>query len=77
MFRKRDKIRYIVRDIKDALKNKELKVTINDEECKVLGRVGMYHVSCDITGKDAKINDEVIFNVNPMFVDSDIRREYK
>jgi len=77
MFRKRDKLRYIVRDIKDSFKNKSLYVEINGEKCKVLGRIGMYHVSVDITGKEIKINDEAIFNVSPMYVDSNIRREFK
>ena len=77
MFRKRDRLRYIIRDIKDAFKKKDLYVKINDENCKVLGRLGMYHVSCDITEKNVSLNDEVIFNVSPMFVDSNIRREYR
>lgn len=77
MFRGIDKLRYIVRDIKDAFKNKDLYVEINGEKCKVLGRIGMFHVSVDITGKDVKINDEVIFNVKPIYVDSSIRREYR
>lgn len=76
MFRKIDKLRYIVRDIKNALKKEELYVTINGEKCKVLGRLGMFHVSVDITGKDIKINDEVRFNVSPMFVDSSTIRNY-
>ena len=77
MFRKRDKLRYIVRDIKDSLKDKNLYVEIKGHKCKVLGRIGMFHVSVDITGKDIEINDEVILNVSPMFVDSSIRREYR
>lgn len=77
MFRKRDRLRYIIRDIKDSFKDKKLYVTINNEKCKILGRVGMYHITCDITEKNIQINDEVIFNVNPMYVDSCIRREYR
>ncbi len=77
MFRKRDRLRYIVRDIKDYFKNKNLYVEINGEKCKVLGRIGMFHVSCDITGKNIKVKDEAIFNVSPMYVDSSIRREYR
>ena len=77
MFRLRDKLRYIVRDTKDFFKKQELYVKINEQKCKVLGRIGMYHVSADITGKDVNINDEVLFEVNPMYVDSGIRREYK
>lgn len=77
MFRKIDKLRYIVRDIKDYFKKQELYVEINGEKCKILGRTGMYHVSCDITDKNVSLNDEVIFNVSPMYVDSNIRREYR
>ena len=76
MFRKIDKIRYIIRDIKDALKKQQIYVTINGEKCKVLGRLGMFHVSVDITGKNIKINDEVRFEVSPMLVDSNIVRDY-
>lgn len=84
MFRKRDRLRYIVRDCKDSLKDKSLYVDIlckdgskkEYKRCKVLGRLGMYHISVDITGKPIKIGDEVKLNVSPMFVDSTIRREY-
>lgn len=76
MFRKRDKLRYIIRDIKDSIKDKNLYVTINGEKCRVLGRIGMYHITVDITGKNIKINDEAILNIRPMYVDSSIRREY-
>ena len=77
MFRPIDKLRYVVRDAKDAFKNKKIYVTINGEKCEVLGRLGMFHVSVDITGKNIKINDEVHFNVSPMFVDSRLERVYE
>ena len=77
MFRKRDKLRYIIRDIKDSFKDKSLYVEINGAKCKVLGRIGMYHISVDVTAKKANINDEVILNVSPMYIDNRIRREYK
>ena len=77
MFRIRDKLRYIVRDIKDSFKDKNLYVEINGKKCKILGRIGMYNVVADITGKDIKINDEAKFSVSPMYVDSTIRREYR
>ena len=76
MFRAIDKLRYIIRDIKDAFKNKKLYVTINGERCEVLGRLGMYHVSVDVSNRQVKLNDEVHFDVSPMFVDSNIEREY-
>lgn len=77
MFRAVDKIRYIVRDIKDSMKKQALYVKIGDYNCKILGRVGTFHITCDITNKDINIGDKVIFNINPKFVDSSIRREYR
>ena len=77
MFRPIDKLRYIVRDTKDAFKNKKIYVTINGKKCEVLGRLGMFHVSVDITGQDIKIGDDVQFNVIPMFVDSSLIRVYE
>ena len=84
MFRKIDRLRYVVRDIKDSFKDKSLYVNVmcktgskrEYSRCKVLGRIGMYHISVDVTGKDVKIGDEVKLDVSPMFVDSSIRREY-
>lgn len=80
MFRSIDRLRYIVRDIKDSFKDKSLYVYImvngKYEKCRVLGRIGMYHITVDVTGLDVKIGDEVKLNVNPIFVDSRIRREY-
>ena len=76
MFRTVDKIRYIVRDIKDALKKQQMYVNINNQNCPILGRVGTYHVTVDITGKDIKIGDEVIFNANIKHVDSSVKREW-
>lgn len=77
MFRTIDKLRYIVRSTKDFFKKEKLYVEINGQKCKVLGRVGMYHITVDVTGKDVNINDEVKLCVNPIYVDSRIRREYK
>ena len=77
MLRKRDKLRYIVRDIKDAFKDKRIFVTINQERCPVLGMCGTYHITVDITGKDVKIGDEVILDTNIKLVNSEIRRNWK
>lgn len=77
MFRPIDKLRYIVRDIKDSIKRQTLKVEIKGKTYPILGRLGMYHVCVDITNTNITLDDEVKFQVNPIFVDSSIRREYK
>lgn len=76
MFRTVDKLRYISRDIKNAFKNQQLFVTINSKKYPILGRIGTYHVTVDITGSNVKIGDEVIFNANLKYIDSSLRREW-
>ena len=76
MFRTVDKLRYISRDIKNAFKNQQLFVTINNKKYPILGRIGTYHVTVDITGSNVKIGDEVIFNANLKYIDSSLRREW-
>ena len=77
MFRLVDRLRYIVRDIKDFFKNQNMYVKIGDTKCKVLGRIGTYHIVCDITGKNVNIGEKAIININPKYIDSSIRREYR
>lgn len=76
MFRTVDKLRYISRDIKNAFKKQQLFVTINSKKYPILGRIGTYHVTVDITGSNVKIGDEVIFNANLKYIDSSVRREW-
>ena len=76
MFQKKDKLRNILSMVKRFLKKEALYVTISGQKCKILGRVGTFHVTADITGKDIKIGDKVEFEVKPIFVNPNIRREY-
>lgn len=77
MFRTIDKLRYIVRDIKDFFKKQKIYIKIKDKNYEIIGRIGTYHIICNISNSDIKIGDKVIINVNPKFVDSSIRREYR
>ena len=77
MFRTVDKLRYIVRDMKDFFKKQAKYVKLNNQNCKILGRIGTYHVTCDVTNKDVKIGDKAIFSINPKFVDSSVERDYR
>ena len=77
VYRFRDKLRYIYHDAKDFFTNKQLKVTIQDKKYTVMGKIGMYHMAIDITGHDEiQINDDVYLDINPLYVDSKIKREY-
>ena len=76
MFRPIDKLRYVVREFKNLFKKENLFVEINGKKYTVIGRLGMYHIAVDITGADVNINDEVKIQINPIYVDSKIKREW-
>lgn len=77
MFRTIDKIRYLVQSMKAFMKKQAIYVKIKGSNCEVLGRIGTYHVVCDIGQKNIKIGDTAIFPVNTKFVDPKLRREYR
>lgn len=77
MFRTIDKIRNLIQSIKAFAKKQAIYVEINGSKCEVLGRIGTYHVVCDIGQKNIKIGDTAIFPVNTKFVDPKLRREYR
>ncbi|MDO5555343.1 MAG: hypothetical protein Q4G09_01415 [Clostridia bacterium] len=76
MFRFVDKLRALSHTTKSFLKRNSLRVTINGKKYNIIGKVGMYHMAIDITNSDIKINDYVYLDINPLHVDSKIRREY-
>lgn len=76
MFRFIDKLRYIFHETKNLFKKQGLYVKVNRENCKVLGRIGMCHIAVDITGKNVKIDDEAEVSINPIYVNSNIKRVY-
>ena len=50
-----NKVRDVIQAIKSLFKNTKLYVEINNKRYPILGRIGMYHVTVDITGEDFKI----------------------
>lgn len=77
MFRLIDKIRRIVKEIKSIFRKNKLTVEIKDKRYDVIGTVGMYHTIVDITGTDIKEKDIASLEVNPLYIDKEIKREYK
>ena len=72
-----NQIRKQFEDVNDYASIKKFLDTLKDKTAKVLGRVGTYHITCDITEKDVNIGDKVTIDINPKFVNSDVRREYR
>lgn len=78
MFRIVDKLRNLKHGIHNLFAKQNLKVWINNRYYNVIGKIGMYHIVVDITGENIiNIGDIVEVNINPVFIDGSIRREYK
>ena len=77
MFRLVDRVRNLYKSIKRIGKKERLKVTIKEKSYPVLGTLGMYHMEIDITGSDCKVGDTVVLQVNPLYVDRLVGREYR
>lgn len=77
MFRIVDKLRNIYRSVKNLFKKQRITVTINEKKYNVIGTLGMYHATIDVTNSDVKIGDTVEIEVNPIYLDRTIRREYR
>ena len=77
--KKRDTFRFFdtLRYIKEALLPGKYYVKINGKPAKIIGRVGMFNIICDVTEMDVTPGDKVIANVNPILLDNLIKREYR
>lgn len=76
MFRFVDKLRELKHAMGNLLTKQELKVEIEGKKYPIIGKIGMFHLTVNVTNSNVKIGDKVVLNVNPLYIDSDIRREY-
>jgi alanine racemase len=72
-FRFIDILRYIYHDLK--LYHKKMFVRVNGKKARILGRISMYNIIIDLTGIEAEIGDNVLLDVNPVLIESSIKRE--
>lgn len=72
-----DKLRYLYNDIKFFFRKNYHYVKINDKITRILGRIGKGQIICDISDSEVKVGDVVTTDINPLFVDSRIKREYR
>ncbi len=63
-------------EVKKFFKDNSLKVTIQNEKYRMIGRIGMYHCVVDITNGQNLTKEQAFLDVPPMQVSSMIRREY-
>lgn len=71
-----DKVRILKNSLVSFIKNDRIYVLINGKKYLVIGKVGMNHITVDITGSKIELGNEVELPISPVFVSSNIRREY-
>lgn len=67
-----------LREVYNKIKcfNKKIYVKVNSKKVPILGKIGTNNIVIDLTNTDAKINDIVKIDVNPMVVRPDIERVF-
>ena len=68
LWRLSDCVRGVARYVKAFLQKKALYVTINGQNCRVLGHVGMVNMVVDITDCDCQLGDLAHVNINPLLL---------
>lgn len=71
-----DKLRRTKNSFAELFANTRPYVTIKNKKYPVIGKIGMNHITIDVTGTDVDIDDEVLLEIKPLLVNSKIRREF-
>ena len=73
----KDNLISVYMEFKKLFRNNRLKVKINNNYYKIIGKLGMYHAIIDITNSNnINIGDEVELDITPLQTNDIIRREY-
>lgn len=72
----KDKLRYLVHAIRDFFRDTRIYASLNGKKVPLAGRVGLANVVFDVTGVDCCAGDIVTLDVNPLLVDSSVKRDY-
>ncbi|MBQ7668821.1 MAG: alanine racemase [Clostridia bacterium] len=71
-FRFNDILREIVKTLKSF--NKKIYVEVAEKKCQILGKIGTNNITIDITNIENPVN--AILDINPMYVNPTIEREF-
>lgn len=68
LFRARDCLRGIWRNLKGLIIKRSITVTVNGKKCKVLGHIGMLHTVVDVSKISCAVGDTAVFDINPIML---------
>lgn len=75
-FRVLDILRYGFNIFKMLFRDNRLTVTVNGKTVRTVGRVALTHTMIDVTDIDCKSGDKAVINISPLYVPSNVEREY-
>ena len=68
LFRFRDCLRGVLRNLKQMVFKKHIYVTVNGKKCRVLGHIGMLHTCVDVTKLQCAVGDTAVFDIKPLLL---------
>ena len=68
LFRFRDCLRGVLRNLKQMVFKKHIYVTVNGKKCRVLGHIGMLHTCVDVTNLPCAVGDTAVFDIKPLLL---------
>ena len=69
-------IRYLIGEIRTFFRKGIITVQVDGKPARVLGHVGLCHVSLDVTALDIKVGATAVLDVNPLYVSPLVEKEY-
>ena len=76
LYRFRDLLRYVLDEVRSFLGKGKIFVRVNGKRARVLGHVGLCHVSLDVTGMGIRPGDRAVLEVYPLYVNPDVEKHY-
>ena len=68
LFRFRDCLRGVLRNLKQMVFKKHIYVTVNGKKCRVLGHIGMLHTCVDVANLPCAVGDTAVFDIKPLLL---------
>ena len=68
LFRFRDCLRGVLRNLRQMIFKKHVTVTVNGKKCRVLGHIGMLHTCVDVTNVPCAVGDPAVFDLKPLLL---------
>jgi alanine racemase len=76
LYRFRDVIRYLIGELRTFFRKGIITVQVDGKPARVLGHVGLCHVSLDVTDLDIDLGAKAVLDVNPLYVSPLVEKEY-